>query len=202
MSKRVFSNNNTSPLVRLLAASSASVPMIVSIFLTEVPRSSSNGLTTGFNRPFLPVSMISPLGRPKWLIKTTLAPLSSKNLVVGTIARNRVSSVTVTSSLARGTFKSTRTKTFFPSRSTFSASPSTFNFSQHDEEAWKFLRNAAAVLVLRVRNFVATVENIVIICCCLRLFHNEFSGEKMILWLEITRQEPRETSELFSRSAV
>ena len=65
---------------------------------------------------------------------------------------------------ARGTFKSTRTNTFFPLRSTFLASPSTFNFSQHDDEAWKFRRKAAvALLLLRLKNFVVREENSIVV---------------------------------------
>lgn len=58
--------------------------------------------TTGLRRPFLPVSMISPLGLPKCEQRMTFAPLSRRNLAVGTMARRRVSSVTVTSSYSCG----------------------------------------------------------------------------------------------------
>jgi hypothetical protein len=71
--------------------------------------------------------------------------------------------------LANGTFKSTRTNTFFPCKSTFDARPSTFNFSQQIAEAWNDARcsrnedcNAVRVFVEEVNNAdddVAVVDN-------------------------------------------
>src|SRR5688572_27439008 len=56
-----------------------------------------------------------PLGRPRWLIRTTLAPPSSRWRIVGTAARTRESSLTLPSSM--GTLKSTRTRTRLPAGS-------------------------------------------------------------------------------------
>jgi hypothetical protein len=52
----------------------------------------------------------------RWLARMTLAPFSRRNLMVGTEARMRVSSVIFWAS-SRGTLRSARTNTFFPFRS-------------------------------------------------------------------------------------
>jgi hypothetical protein len=64
--------------------------------------------------------------------------------------------------LASGTFKSTRTKTFLPARSTFLASPSTLSFSQQAAEAWNCRKNGdeeAAATVDRPKNRVEREVN-------------------------------------------
>jgi hypothetical protein len=61
---------------------------------------------------------------------------------------------------AKGTFKSTRTNTFFPSRSTFLARPSTFNFSKHVVDAWNDRRKAVAE---PLKNLVLTEERSILI---------------------------------------
>ena len=57
----------------------------------------------------------SPLGRPKCDSRSTIAPRSLSSSTVGSIARSRVSSVTLAPSI--GTLRSTRTSTFLPVRS-------------------------------------------------------------------------------------
>src|SRR5579884_2281312 len=61
-------------------------------------------------------STTSPLGRPRWDIKMTDAPLSSRYWIVGRAALMRVSSVMFRSA-SRGTLKSTRTRTLLPATS-------------------------------------------------------------------------------------
>src|SRR3569623_1646827 len=55
---------------------------------------------------------VSPLGRPKCASSSTIAPRSLSSRTVGSIARSRVSSVTL--ALSIGTLRSTRTSTFLP----------------------------------------------------------------------------------------
>src|SRR3954447_23428842 len=58
---------------------------------------------------------VSPFGRPKCDSRSTIAPRSLSSRTVGSIARSRVSSVTLAPSI--GTLRSTRTRTFLPVRS-------------------------------------------------------------------------------------
>jgi hypothetical protein len=52
-------------------------------------------------------------GLPKWVAITTFAPCCFKKFNVGNTEVNRLSFVMVTPSLARGTFRSSRNRTFF-----------------------------------------------------------------------------------------
>ena len=74
----------------------------------------SNNLIRWFTRCFKEYFSVGPsFGRPKWLIKITLPPSANIFLIVGIVARMRLSSV-ITYSAFRGTLKSTRTKAFCP----------------------------------------------------------------------------------------
>ena len=97
-----------------------SSPIQSSNFLTGLPNNSDNRAATGVKRR----DSSTPLGRPKWLVKITLAPLEVKSWIVGRAARIRVSSVI--EPLSRGTLKSTRTNTRFPDKSDADKSATVF----------------------------------------------------------------------------
>lgn len=81
-------------------------PMQSSTLETLVPLSSScRRGTTGLRRN---LSSGPSLGRPRWDVSSTLAPLSTRYLRVGIAARMRVSSV-ILRSLSSGTLRSART---------------------------------------------------------------------------------------------
>jgi hypothetical protein len=65
----------------------------------------------------------APLGRPRWLAVTTVAPRSVNHSIVGSAARIRKSSV-IRPSSSSGTLKSVRTNTRLPLRSPSVASRS------------------------------------------------------------------------------
>jgi hypothetical protein len=77
------------------------------------PSSCARRSATGFRRS---ASFTLPLGRPRWLARMTEAPRSSRWMIVGRLARIRVSSVILPSS--SGTLRSARRKTRFPVTST------------------------------------------------------------------------------------
>ena len=62
------------------------------------------------------LAFFSRLGRPRWDTRITLAPCSTSNLIVGSAATIRESSLIMPS--LRGTLKSQRTKTRLPERLT------------------------------------------------------------------------------------
>ena len=59
---------------------------------------------------------------------------------------------------ANGTFKSTRTNTFFPSKSTLSARPVTFNFAQQIVDVWNDRRDATDIVVAHLENSFVGIE--------------------------------------------
>src|SRR3954447_23534749 len=96
----------------VVIARAASGPWQSSMNRTERPASRWIGSTS------CAVDMsgrISPFGRPKCDSSSTIAPRSLSSSTVGSIARSRVSSVTLAPSI--GTLRSTRTNTFLPVKS-------------------------------------------------------------------------------------
>src|SRR6478752_6274461 len=109
---RRFSRRIASPGRIRLTASSVPTPSASPVTGTFRPRSWLSRCPTGRRRN---PSWTLPSGRPRWLARITRAPPLSSVTIVGRAARIRESSVTLPS--ARGTLKSTRTKTRFPAGS-------------------------------------------------------------------------------------
>mmetsp|Transcript_27165 Transcript_27165/g.59368 ORF Transcript_27165/g.59368 Transcript_27165/m.59368 type:complete len:209 (+) Transcript_27165:1015-1641(+) len=102
-------------------AFSTSSPMQSSVLETSHLRYFLRPATTGVRRN----SSVTPLGRPRWEVSRTLAPLSTRNWMVGMAPRMRVSSVMFLSA-SIGTFRSARTNTRLPSRSSLVRSDTDF----------------------------------------------------------------------------
>ena len=111
--KRVFSSISTSPGLSAFAIASTSGPTQSGAICTGLPSSLASASEAAFrlNSGSNPV----PLGRPRWLIRTTDAPWSRTYWIVGSAALMRLSSVTTPSAI--GTLKSTRMMTRLPLRS-------------------------------------------------------------------------------------
>ena len=115
-SKRVFSSSMIWPGWRAAALALASGPTTSSAMMTGLPSSWLRRTATGFK---LSSGFTSPLGLPMWEQAITAALLSSRYWMVGRAARMRLSSVmTPLPSLAMGTLKSQRSRTFLPFTST------------------------------------------------------------------------------------
>src|SRR5262245_33118647 len=110
--KRRFSSSRSSPGRIRLTASSVPTPSASPVTGTLRRMSCVRRAPTGRRRS---PSWTLPLGRPRWLARTTWAPWSTSALMVGIEARMRESSVTWPS--CNGTLKSTRTKTRLPATS-------------------------------------------------------------------------------------
>mmetsp|Transcript_25833 Transcript_25833/g.49055 ORF Transcript_25833/g.49055 Transcript_25833/m.49055 type:complete len:201 (-) Transcript_25833:42-644(-) len=121
-------------------AVSTSSPMQSSVFATVHFRYFFRPATTGVRRN----SSVTPLGRPKWDVSNTFAPLSTKCWMVGMAARMRVSSVMFLSA-SIGTFKSARTNTRLPSKSALLRSPIDFLTASTVKLARRWARGADAV---------------------------------------------------------
>ncbi len=111
LSNLTFSKRRIPPGGKAATASSTSSPTTVSLLRTSHPRRRDNCSATGSIRSF---STTLPLGRPRCEARIILHPLSMRYFIVGNAERILVSSITLPSS-ERGTLKSTRTKTLFPS---------------------------------------------------------------------------------------
>ena len=114
------------PLMRLAtkAASFPSSPALKRRFSkSSTPGASSAKRAATGSIEYL--SSTLPLGRPKWLAQTTVAPLSVSQLIVGNAALMRKSSVIVRlpeALVSIGTLKSVRTRTRLPETSPRSSS--------------------------------------------------------------------------------
>src|SRR5262249_24156380 len=109
MWKRRFSSSATSPGFRAAQAFSTSGPTQSGRNFTGLPSSSASFFETGSSEYF---AFFCPSGRPRWLISTRLAPLSSTYRIEGSDARSRLSFSTLPS--LTGTLKSTRMTTRLP----------------------------------------------------------------------------------------
>ena len=112
-SKRVFSTRITSPLFMLAIASSNCAPRVTGTNVTGLFKRSAKCSATGFKDKLALSSSV--FTRPRCENRTAFPPFSVIYLIVGKAATIRLSSP-ITPSLI-GTLKSTRIKTFLPSRS-------------------------------------------------------------------------------------
>ena len=86
----MFSSTPIDPAIIVVIARSASGPWQSSMNRTGRPVSSASGRTSSAR---LMSGRVCPLGRPKCDSSSTIAPLSDSSAMVGTAARNRVSSL-------------------------------------------------------------------------------------------------------------